>query len=135
MVKIPEDAWVIVADGVHARLLRNTGKGMQLALQQVQVIEPSELEGDGPSGRMPPDADQSRIDEATFAKQLAHWINAAALAQKFEHLVLMADPQTLGEMRPQLHAETAKRIVGELAKTLSNAPLSDIERVLTSSLD
>jgi protein required for attachment to host cells len=120
---------------VHARLFRNAGKGVQLQLQQVQVIEPYELEDDGPSGRMPPDADQSRIDEAMFAKQLAHWIKAAALAQKFEHVFLVADPQALGEIRPQLHAESIKRLVGELPKTLSNAPLSDIEQIITSSLD
>lgn len=135
MVKIPENAWVVVADGVHARLLRNVGKGMQLELQQVKVIEPFELEDEGPSGRMPPDADQSHIDEATFAKQLAHWINAAALGQKFEHLLLIADPQTLGQIRPQLHAEAVKRTVGELSKTLSNATLPDIERVINASLD
>lgn len=135
MYKIPEAAWVVVTDGVHARVLHNVGKGLQLKLQQVKVIEPVDLEDDGPSGRVPPDASQSYVDEATFAKQLSHWINAAALAHEFEAMVLVADPQTLGQMRPQLHAEASRRIVGELAKTLTKSPLEDIERSLTASLD
>ncbi len=135
MYKIPEAAWVVVSDGVHARVLHNVGKGIHLKLQQVKVIEPTDLLDDGPSGRMPPEASQAYVDEATFAKQLAHWINAAALAHEFEHMLLVADPQTLGQIRPQLHAEASKRIVGELAKTLTKSPLEDIERVIIAHLD
>ena len=135
MYKIPEAAWVLVADGTQARLLRNAGKGIHLSLQQVREIDPSHVHEEGPSGRVPPEAGQSYVDEATFAKQLAHWINAAALAQEFEHLMLIADPQTLGQIRPQLHPEAAKRIVGELAKTLTKSSLQDIEQVVSASLD
>jgi protein required for attachment to host cells len=135
MYKIPEAAWVVVTDGVHARVMHNVGKGIHLKLQQVRVIEPADLLDDGPSGRMPPEASQAYVDEATFAKQLAHWINSAALAHEFEHMLLVADPQTLGQIRPQLHAEASKRIIGELAKTLTKSPLEDIEHVITATLD
>ena len=47
------------------------------------------------------------------------------------HLVLVADPQTLGQMRPQLHKETLQRMHGELAKTFTNSPVHDIERALS----
>jgi protein required for attachment to host cells len=130
MDKIPPDAWVVVADGIHARILRNVGKGLSLSLRQEQLVEPKNLNDEGPAGRQPPEADVAYIDEATFAKQLAHRLNAAALRNEFSHLVLVADPQTLGQMRPLLHQETAKRIVGELAKTLTNSPVEDIERAL-----
>lgn len=135
MYKIPEGAWVLVADGVHARVLHNTGKGLELKLQQVKVIEPTDLDDDGPSGRVPPDATQSDVDEATFAKQISHWINAAALAHEFEAMLLVADPQTLGQIRPQLHVEASKRIVGELAKTLTKSPIKEIERSIAAMLD
>ncbi|MGA9827028.1 MAG: host attachment protein, partial [Rhodanobacteraceae bacterium] len=78
----------------------------------------------------PPESDEQSIDEATFAKQLAHRLNAAALQNKYQHLVLMADPQTLGQMRPQLHKETERRIIREVAKTFTNAPLEDIQNAL-----
>jgi protein required for attachment to host cells len=46
---------------------------------------------------------------------------------------LIADPKTLGEIRPQLHVETTKRITGELAKTLTNSTLDEIEKILKAN--
>ena len=45
-------------------------------------------------------------------------------------LVLVADPQTLGRIRPQLHKEVQSRLVRDLAKDFTNAPLEDIQRAL-----
>jgi len=39
-------------------------------------------------------------------------------------------PTTLGEIRPQLHVETSKRISGELARTLTSSSLEDIGKIL-----
>ncbi len=135
MHKIPTGAWVVVADGTHARLFRNVGKNDTLRLRQEDLVKSDmdEEEGQGPSGHRPSDASPEQTDEATFAKQLAHRLNAAALRQEFEHLVLVADPKTLGEIRPQLHSETTRRLVGELAKTLTNSTLEDIEKILEAN--
>ncbi|MGY3038966.1 protein required for attachment to host cells [Rhodanobacter sp. TND4EL1] len=130
MKKIPGGAWVVVADGCGARLLRNVGTGLAVSLEQIKVIGPKDLANEGPAGRQPPERTSSEIDEATFAKQLARRLNAAALKNEFAHLVLVADPQTLGQMRPLLHEETVKRMVEELNKSLVHAPLEDIERAL-----
>ncbi|MEO5829587.1 MAG: host attachment family protein [Rhodanobacter sp.] len=133
MKKIPTGAWVVVADGSGARLLRNVGNGLAVSLEQVKVIEPKDLANEGPAGRQPPERSSAEIDEATFAKQLARRLNAAALKNEFAHLVLVADPQTLGQIRPLLHEETAKRMVEELNKTLFHAPIEDIERALKAT--
>lgn len=134
MGKIPTGTWVVVADGGKARMLRNVGEGMKLTLKQEHLLDTQNMEAEGgPSGRQPPETAGSYIDEATFAKELANRLNAAALKDEFAHLVLVADPQTLGQMRPQLHQETTKRLVGELAKTLTNSPLADIEKALLSA--
>ncbi|MEO8746092.1 MAG: host attachment family protein [Rhodanobacter sp.] len=132
MQKIPTGAWVVVADGAHARLFHNVGKQNALQLKQAELMEPDMVdeEAQGPSGHRPPEASPEQLDEATFAKQLVHRLNAAALKQEFDHWFLIADPKTLGEMRPQLHVETSKRLCGELAKTLTNTPLEDIEKIL-----
>ncbi len=132
MHKIPTGAWVVVADGTHARIFHNVGKQDALQLKQEDLVNPAmdEEQGQGPSGARPPEASPEQTDEATFAKQLAHRLNAAALKQEFDHLFLVADPKTLGEIRPQLHSETSKRLSGELAKTLTNSPLEDIEKIL-----
>ena len=135
MQKIPTGTWVVVADGTHARLFHNIGKHDTLQLKQDDLVKPDSVDeqGQGPSGHRPPDATPEQTDEATFAKQLVHRLNAAALKQEFEHLFLIADPTTLGEIRPQLHSETSKRITGELAKTLTNSSLEDIEKILRAN--
>jgi protein required for attachment to host cells len=133
MKKIPTGAWVVVADGTGARLLRNVGKGLNVSLEQVKLMEPKDVANDGPAGRQPPERSMAEIDEATFAKQLARRLNAAALKNEFSHLVLVADPQTLGQMRPLLHEETTRRMVEELNKTLFRAPLEEIERALKAT--
>lgn len=131
MDRIPAGAWVVVADGEGARVFRNVGDGSRLSLRQQDVLEGMNINDEGPSGVAPPEQTGQQIDEATFAKQLANRLNAGALANEYTHLVLVADPQTLGQMRPLLHKETLRRQVGELAKTLTNTPLEGIERALS----
>lgn len=135
MEKIPTGAWVVVADGTHGRLFQNVGKNDELRLKQEEMLKPdmADEQGQGPSGHRPADSSPGQNDEATFAKQLAHLLNAAALKHEYSHLVLVADPKTLGEIRPQLHAETSKRLVGELAKTLTNSSVNDIEKILSAN--
>ncbi len=130
MQRIPTATWVLIADGTEARLLANVGTAVDVSLKQERMLGPSNLDDDGPSGHRPPESDGQSTDEATFAKQLARWLNAAALNDEFEHLVLMADPQTLGQIRPQLHAETRRRLIREVAKTMTKSPLQDIEKAL-----
>jgi len=135
MHKIPTGTWVVVADGTQARLFHNVGKHDTLHLKQEDLIKPDAIgaQGQGPSGHRPVESSHEQTDEATFAKLLAHRLNAAALTQAFEHLFLVADPKTMGEIRPQLHSETSKRISGELTKTLTNSTLEEIEKVLKAN--
>lgn len=131
MQKIPGNTMVVVADGTGARVFRNTGDGNAVSLRQDEVLEPQNLNDDGPSGSQPTEATGQQRDEAIFAKQLAHRLNRDALDGRYEHLVLVADPQTLGQMRPQLHKEVQQRLLAEIGKTLTNAPVADIERALS----
>jgi protein required for attachment to host cells len=130
MTLVPSDALVVVADGTGARVFRNRGEARAPLLHQVDLLELMNMDDDGPSGSMPQESSGLDIDEATFAKQLAHGLNQGALKQQYEHLVLIADPATLGRIRPQLHKEVQARMVTEIAKTLTNAPLGDIEQLL-----
>jgi protein required for attachment to host cells len=131
MDRIPADAMVVVADGESARVFRNVGTDGALSLQQQELLTSKQLGDDSPSGVAPTEQSPHEADEATFAKQLAHRLNHGALTNAYAHLVLVADPQTLGQMRPQLHKETLQRMHGELAKTLTNSSVHDIERSLS----
>lgn len=129
MQKFPSDLWVVVADGSHARLFHNIGEKHALQLRQADVIKP-DVGDQGTTGEPAPEVEQGLIDEGAFVRQLAHRLNAAALKHEFDHLFLVADPTTLGEIRPQLHVETSRRLSGELAKTLTNSSLEDIEKAI-----
>jgi protein required for attachment to host cells len=132
MHNIPTGTWVVVADGKQARLFHNAGTQDALRLKQDDLIklDTVDAQGQGPSGHRPRDESPEQNEEATFAKQLVNRLNAAALKQEFEHLFLVADPRTMGEMRPQLHPETSKRMTGELNKTLTHSTVEEIEKVL-----
>ena len=127
---IPDDAMVVVADGESARVFRNIGRRGVLTLREDETVTAKHLLNDGPSGHAPSEQTGKQTDEATFAKQLANHLNHGALTNGYADLVLVADPQTLGQMRPQLHKETVQRIHVELAKTLTNASMQDIEKAL-----
>lgn len=129
MDKIPAGTWVVVADGAGARVFTNIGDDKTISLRQDELLVQADF-ADGGAGDVPEEQTFAEIGEAAFSRQLAHTINAAALKNKFDHIVLIADPQSLGRMRPLLHKETLSRLVGELPKTLTNSPLSDIERAL-----
>jgi protein required for attachment to host cells len=129
MDKIPTGTWVLVADGRGARLFRNVGTDTALKLHQDEAFRMNPND-DGPSGAEPNERTETQLDEAGFAKQLAHQVNAAALKHEFQHLVLFADPITLGRIRPQLHKEVQSRLIADYAKDLTNSPLVDIERAL-----
>ena len=131
MNTIPDHAMVVVADGESARIFRNVGTQGVLSLKLQESVTPHDLNNDGPSGSAPNEQTESQTNEATFAKQLAHRLNHGALTNAYDHLVLVADPHTLGQMRPQLHKETLHRMHAELAKTLTNSSLSDIEKSLS----
>ena len=131
MDKIPADAMVVVADGESARVFRNVGADGVLSLQQQELLTAKQLGDDSASGAAPTEQSPHEADEAGFAKQLAHRLNHGALTNAYAHLVLVADPQTLGQMRPQLHKETLQRMHGELAKTFTNSSVHDIERALS----
>ena len=128
MPMIPTATLIVVADGRAARLFRNKGDESRVRLHQDMSFDSDDARESSPSGSQPQDND---VGEAAFAKMLAERINRAALKHRFEHLVLVADPTTLGEIRPQLHKETNGRMLAEVSKDWTNMPVEKIEHALT----
>ena len=128
--KIPNGALVVVADGTGARFFRNSGQD-HISLTAEGELEPTNLLGDGPSRMRPSESSAKETDEATFAKQLANELYRRAHSGDFGALVLIADPQTLGQIRPSLHKEVQLRLITEIGKTFTNASVADIQKALT----
>ena len=128
--KIPHNALVVVADGTGARFFRNAGHENQVSLSAEGEFNPTHLLDDGPAGKRPTESSPQETDEATFAKQLAQELYRRAYRGDFAALVLIADPQTLGQIRPTLHKEVQDRLVAEIGKTFTNASVRDIQNAL-----
>jgi protein required for attachment to host cells len=128
--RIPHRALVVVADGAGARYFRNSGNESKIKLSDDGGLKPLNLNDDGPAGKNPPERSSHEADEATFAKQLAIELYRRAQKGDFEALVLIADPQTLGQIRLSLHKEVQSRLVSEIAKTLAKASITDIQGAL-----
>ena len=129
--KIPHNALVVVADGTGARFFRNTGQDFKVSLALEDEFNPINLLDDGPAGHRPPESSKQETDEATFAKQLAKELYRRAHSGDFAALVLIADPQTLGQIRPSLHKEVQNRLVREVGKTLTKSSIADIQKALS----
>jgi protein required for attachment to host cells len=127
---IPHNALVVVADGTGARFFRNAGVGNIVSLSADGVFNPTDLLDDGPARKRPKDSSSKETDEATFAKQLSHELYRRAHSGDFAALVLIADPQTLGQIRPTLHKEVQDRVVAEIGKTLTKASVAEIQNAL-----
>lgn len=133
---LPIDTLVVVTTGEQAKLFKvsDVHADHGVSLQYEREVGPSNLDDDGPAGKRPPESSKQETDEATFSKQLGQFLYRRAHSGKFDSLLLIADPDTLGELRPLLHEEVTVRIVMELAKTLINSPTEDIEAAVTRAL-
>lgn len=131
--KLPENTLVVIATGAIAKLYINQGEAGEIKLKSNGSLTPKNLLDDGPSGSRPPESSQRETDEATSSKQLAERLYQEAHTGKFKHLALIADPNTLGELRPLLHQEVTDKMVLELDKTLVNSPIEDIEKILKNA--
>ncbi|WP_439155190.1 baeRF12 domain-containing protein [Yoonia sp.] len=146
------DTWVVVADGTKYLVLRQQGdkEFMDLhVLQKAEMENPPahELSSDRP-GRMHDsvkvqgayaargksalqETDWHVVEERRFAKELAEHLLDWAAADRFQKLVVVADPQTLGALRAEYGDKLQGRILLEIAKDLTNLPVPRIEQVLS----
>ncbi len=127
-LNFPEGTFVVIATGEEAKTftIRNG------SLESGSDWAADDLDDEGSSGKSPPESSPREIDEATFSKQIAERLYKLAHEGAFDRLILVADPGTLGEIRPLLHQEVTEKLVLEQAKTLINSPVEDIERSLES---
>ncbi|UFN49548.1 host attachment family protein [Roseomonas sp. OT10] len=126
---IPHNALIVVADGGKALLLRNAGRGLEVTLREEERLSPNP-DGQGPSGSRPDEQSPKETGEATFAKEIAQSLYALKTRNAFEALVLVADPQTLGQIRDALHKTVEASVVQSIPKNLTNHTLPEIAAAL-----
>ena len=127
---VPRNALIVIADGEHALYFRN-GNTSEISLQRDGGL--SLKDTDRGAAAVPTETDPKEHKEATFAKHLADDLYKKLYGSDIAAVVLVADPQTLGQMRPSLHQEVTKRLTGELAKSLTHQSVSEIESILSAA--
>ena len=147
-VKIPNGAWVLVADGAKALVLANHGDATLPDLRVVNVFETqegertSELGTDAPgrtfSGNAPRRAayeqtDWHQIGEHRFAKTIADMLNREVLKPSVPALIIVAPASALADLRHGVSKQVRDKILGELDKDLTKHPIPDIEKIVADT--
>ena len=135
-MQIPHNAHVALANGERFLVMRNVGQPLAPRFEQVQSLDleltnfSAGVRHQDPAGQRNGSTD---IDELAHGAAIAEWLNKRALNGEIEAVVVAADPKTLGQIRQHCHKELQSRIVGELAKDLTNQPVPAIERALADA--
>jgi protein required for attachment to host cells len=146
-VRLKHGIWVVVADGENALFLKNAGDatypnfsvvkemhGRNPATREQGTDQPGRY-NDGPSVHRSAveEVDWHRVSKERFADDVARHLYKMAHRGDFEEIILVAPPLVLGEMRKKLHKEVESKIVAEVAKTLTNHSIPDIEKILMAA--
>jgi protein required for attachment to host cells len=126
--------WIVVADASSAEIYSRQKRYSQLELVQC-LAEPAarnkegELSSDEPGraydsggkGRhaMEPSHSGKQHLRETFAHRIAGEIESARNADDFQHLILVAAPATLGDLRAQLSKATQRLVQAEVDKHMT----------------
>ena len=98
---IPTGTTVAVADGETVRLFHNTGVKPGVHLVEITAAPPAPAHSGSGARHHTSSAnpDGRRLVEDDFAAATAAFLNKLSLDGTIEHLVIVSDPRTLGEMR------------------------------------
>ena len=131
---IPANAHVALADGERFLLMRNAGSATEARLELIAEPSLKDEEESGARGHNDPKSDdyheQDKLDHAASA---ASWLNRQVMQHRIEQLILVAAPDTLGEMRQHLHKETQGVVIEEIAKQLTGMPGPEIARAIEAA--
>jgi protein required for attachment to host cells len=136
--------WYVIADGTHARVVaRRDGRFETVtALDSAAAhLRTSELGSDKP-GRVfersgtaqhavEPRSDPHQRSKADFAHLLAGQVTEAARRHEFDHLVLVAPPKILHDIKEHLDGTIAAKLVAEPAKDLTKLPGDELHNRLS----
>lgn len=148
MQRLTNGTWVVIADGEKALFMENEGDGqypvLRLRRQEAHDNPPKREQGTDKAGQLGnraagtgsaiEETDFHKLERERFAQDLAAQLYKLSHAGKFDRLILVAAPQTLGAIRPELHKEVQAKIVAEIPKSLTSMPVDQIERAILNEL-
>jgi protein required for attachment to host cells len=141
---------VVIADGSHARFLEPGARTLvpseQTEMTAAEARRPArDLVTDRP-GRgfasagsdsrhaFEPAHDVHKMQKHGFTARLAEVLDTACGEGRFDRLVLVAPPRSLGELRSLLSERVQKLISHEIGKDLTGATPTEVHRLLSDML-
>jgi protein required for attachment to host cells len=134
--------WVLVANSGQARILEMQRKPYEFhqvaeLVSDAQHLTNKELVSDA-SGRvyhsqgpgthsMKPRSDPHENAEEQFSRGLAQKMEKAAQLDRFDQLLVIADPKTMGRLRHQMTRTVSDRVADEVSLDLVGLPLHQLE--------
>lgn len=135
-MRCPQNTLVALANGKRFLLMRNTGQAFEPKLELVQELDleltnfSAGVRHQDPAGERSSSTD---INELAHGAAIAEWLNDRALKNQLSDIVIVADPKTLGQIRQHCHEQTQGKIIGEIAKDLTNQPMNAVERAIADA--
>ncbi len=137
----PERTWIVIADGHEAKVLESHGPHSDLVpvvdMALVMDLPPNrEIQDDRPgrsfeSAGPTRHAVESRTDphrelKRELARNVVGKLDLALRDGRFDRLVIVAPPATLGDLRHAVSPQLEAKIAAELAKDLVHIPHHDL---------
>jgi protein required for attachment to host cells len=141
MLQPRRTTWVVVADGARAFIVANRGPGTGLSpvpgsARAHEAAKNAELGTDKPGRSFNSthsglrhsieSVDWHQYEKHKFAHGIARLLDDARTRRAFDRLVLVAPPETLGELRAKLDKQTQALISAEVPKDLTRHMIQDL---------
>jgi len=145
-MKLKNNTQVIIADSEKYLVLRNQGDediiDLRVVESQTRDNPPTHEQGTDRPDRLPtPNAQQSAVENVDWhqlektqaSKELASRLNDLEEHNKLTEIVFIADPATLGRVRPELSKALTARMICEIPKDLTHHTIPDIEKIIQAA--
>lgn len=139
---IDNRTWILIADAAGARIFekprdrnhiegapKHTMTGTQLRNGDIQSDRAGRTFDSVGEGRhsKEPKVDPTRYEKSLFAHAVAQRLEDEKMLNAFDHIILVAPPQFLGDLRKSLSSSVKPCVIGEVAKDLTNLPVLKID--------
>ena len=134
-MKLPKDTVVALIDGTKLELFRNNGdeSDPKLAALPVGKVDDSNKGSGGRHGSSSANPDDGQQDEDGHAAGVAAMLNKQVLDGKIDHLLVIAAPKTLGELRKHFNKMLVAKLVGEISKDLAGSDTAAILKTIAAA--
>ncbi len=128
--------WFVVADHKQAYIYRKkvhglelighaTAEGKQIKSVDEHIFAPQSL---NTYDHKRAQYNEPRHSDISFVRRLVEWLDVAENEKAFDHLVLVAGPQMLGDIRSSLSKHLQDRIWRVLDKDLTGMSLHELQK-------